>query len=63
MTFYIYSVNALTPDNVRKSLDGTLWICHIEHAPQGLIPLQTLSNEDAYNLMNTPAWKGEDETI
>lgn len=52
----------LAPDNARKSLDGTKWICHDpQYAPEGIEPLQNLSLEEAQNLMQTSEWSQPEE--
>ncbi len=52
----------LCPDNARKSLDGTKWICHDpQYAPQGVEPLQVLTMEEAQALMQTSEWSSGEE--
>ena len=51
----------LCPDNARKSLDGTKWICHDpQYAPDGVEPLQMLTLEEAQTLMQTVEWSAEE---
>lgn len=51
----------ICPENVRKSLDGTKWICHDpEYAPIGIEPLQVVTLDEAQILMQTSEWSNPD---
>jgi hypothetical protein len=52
------SIN-ICPDNARKNIAGDKWICNDpQYSPPGVEPLQTLTYEQALELMDTAEWKG-----
>jgi len=72
MEYGIYPVNitngeetiCICPDNARKSIDGTMWICNDpQYSPSGIEPLQVLTYAEALELMKTPEWAGEESDI
>jgi hypothetical protein len=53
----------ICPQNARKSVDGTKWICHNpELAPDGVEPLQEIEHEDAKVLMASEEWSTAEES-